>query len=305
MIVWLASFPRSGNTLLRQMLNCCFGIQSYSIYNDTSDIRTVPEASEKVGHLSYTGDWQDFRQSAAESKDPVFIKTHDAPIDASKAIYLVRHPLSTAQSYMHYLNHITHTKVDLVDCICGIGSHFPSWGAHLDYWDPLQRTNTLLLKYEDMLVDPSTTLAQLEGFLGRAPTSGWINPFVGLNQLMPAFFRQGDSKPVDATPEQCRLVHFLYSGWMERLGYTENDSLAEDGPWQKTLEEVTRRFHKEVKKLHEDVGRRAENSQELRRWAEKAESRFVEQRDLALEYMRRVQAAEASLARRHAGGEFT
>ncbi len=75
------------------MLNCCFGIRSYSIYNDTNDIRAFPEASDKVGHLSYEGDWHDFRNSAAESKEFVFIKTHGASADTSKS-----HLLSMASS---------------------------------------------------------------------------------------------------------------------------------------------------------------------------------------------------------------
>ncbi len=31
-VIWLASYPRSGNTLLRTVLYQCFGIQSASVY---------------------------------------------------------------------------------------------------------------------------------------------------------------------------------------------------------------------------------------------------------------------------------
>jgi len=37
MIIWLASYPRSGNTLLRTVIKSCMGIDSYS----DQDIRPI------------------------------------------------------------------------------------------------------------------------------------------------------------------------------------------------------------------------------------------------------------------------
>ena len=36
MIVWLASFPRSGNTMLRILLHRFYGRLSYSLYDESS-----------------------------------------------------------------------------------------------------------------------------------------------------------------------------------------------------------------------------------------------------------------------------
>jgi hypothetical protein len=33
-VTWLASYPRSGNTLLRTILKQCFGLSSQSVYPD-------------------------------------------------------------------------------------------------------------------------------------------------------------------------------------------------------------------------------------------------------------------------------
>jgi len=34
-MIWLASYPRSGNTLLRVILKHCFGLSSQSVYHDS------------------------------------------------------------------------------------------------------------------------------------------------------------------------------------------------------------------------------------------------------------------------------
>ncbi len=38
MLIGLASYPRSGNTFFRVLLNRYFGLQTYSLYDDPSDI---------------------------------------------------------------------------------------------------------------------------------------------------------------------------------------------------------------------------------------------------------------------------
>ena len=45
MIVWLASYPRSGNTFLRLVLHRLFGVPTYSVYEDHDPValRVGPE----------------------------------------------------------------------------------------------------------------------------------------------------------------------------------------------------------------------------------------------------------------------
>ncbi len=45
MIVWLASYPRSGNTFLRLVLHRLFGVPTYSVYEDDDPVaqRVGPE----------------------------------------------------------------------------------------------------------------------------------------------------------------------------------------------------------------------------------------------------------------------
>jgi hypothetical protein len=80
------------------------------------------------------------------------VKTHDPPEDNCKAIYIVRDGRSTCVSFYHYLKDFPHLdlKFSIRDVIAGF-TPFGSWGDHLDHWKPLDRPNTLFLKYEDLV----------------------------------------------------------------------------------------------------------------------------------------------------------
>ena len=90
MIVWLASYPRSGNTALRILLKAKFGLSSYSEYGDPLDIAANPGGSAAVGHVTHGLDPEEFLQEARKSRKTYLIKTHGHPTDGSKAIYVVR-----------------------------------------------------------------------------------------------------------------------------------------------------------------------------------------------------------------------
>ena len=81
MIVWLASYPRSGNTLLRIMLNKVFKQVTYSKYDDRLDIGNNEEIRTEVGHQSLNGSWQDRYTEMCESDERYFVKTHEPPED--------------------------------------------------------------------------------------------------------------------------------------------------------------------------------------------------------------------------------
>lgn len=49
--IWLASYPRSGNTLLRTILNHCFGLKSASVY--TKDLGGNEKLETYVGHIEH------------------------------------------------------------------------------------------------------------------------------------------------------------------------------------------------------------------------------------------------------------
>ena len=89
MIIWLASYPRSGNTYFRVLLNTIFGVKTYSIHNDTHDIAADQSTVEIVGHEHLP---EDFDLDRARLSNSIYvIKTHAPPQnETDMAIYLVR-----------------------------------------------------------------------------------------------------------------------------------------------------------------------------------------------------------------------
>lgn len=54
MIVWLASYPRSGNTYLRMLLHQLHGLKTYSVYDDPL-LELLDGSAEAVGHEKLPG----------------------------------------------------------------------------------------------------------------------------------------------------------------------------------------------------------------------------------------------------------
>src|ERR1043166_1341802 len=86
MIIWLASYPRSGNTFLRIVLNRLYGISTYSIYDDNDPV------AQRVGPdlLGYRPK-PNCRELMANGPNLFFTKTHKRRKgDTNPVIYLVR-----------------------------------------------------------------------------------------------------------------------------------------------------------------------------------------------------------------------
>src|SRR5690349_13748869 len=88
MIIWLASFPRSGNTFLRILLHRLYGVQSSVVYDVDGVARRLGDGA--VGYIDRPGSYDEMRANNAVH----FVKTHrqrDADIDERDgAISLVR-----------------------------------------------------------------------------------------------------------------------------------------------------------------------------------------------------------------------
>src|SRR5665213_1182473 len=104
-ITWLASYPRSGNTLLRIILSSCFGQHSHSIYSDTEF--DDPAIRHVIGHEAIGPDPRRFLREAYHQKRTIFVKTHELPgKDYHPAIYVLRDGRSSLVSHYHFLRYI-------------------------------------------------------------------------------------------------------------------------------------------------------------------------------------------------------
>ena len=159
-VVWLASYPRSGNTFLRTVLYQCFGIRSASVYRD--------DLGKQAGIEALTGHIEPTAQGRIEFGDqPVCpIKTHALPPDDRPAIYIVRDGRDAVVSLYHFWNE----RLALSDIVEG-PDYFGSWADHLTAWEPQKRPNTLLLRYEDLVDSLGASIDRIADHLGLEPRS--------------------------------------------------------------------------------------------------------------------------------------
>jgi hypothetical protein len=155
-IVWLASYPRSGNTFLRTILWNCFGLRSASIY--ANDLGGNKELEGYVGHIEHDAD----KQTRFLEGGISLVKTHEHAQDDYPAIYVIRDGRAACVSLWNFYNRSLPLEAIIK------GQHrFGTWSGHAQSWNPWVRPNTLLLRYEDMKNDLSSTLDSIGKFLQR------------------------------------------------------------------------------------------------------------------------------------------
>jgi len=224
MIVWLASYPRSGNTFLRVVLGSVFGLDTFTLYDERPE---VDPAQPEVPPLPVAGTEPtvgipfDVARFAGRAALHV-VKTHGLPTDGRPAIYVVRDGREATASYFHYHRDVLQKPVALRDVIRGrVG--FGSWGRHVAQWHPQRRPNTLLLRFEELTANPIAQVERIGAFLGVPPVGRRVPTFEELHRTAPNFFRSGrtDSWKKLLSDEDHSLFWDLHGSQMRAFGYGE------------------------------------------------------------------------------------
>jgi hypothetical protein len=217
--VWIASYPRSGNTFLRIILQNIFRVPTYSLYNVEGQSFRDPSADPLDEAPLLPANWRQLT-SDSSSATRLLIKTHGPPEDDSPAIYVVRDGRAATHSYYHYHQKFSFEQPGLVEVIAG-ACQFGGWSAHYGAWHPKTRPDTLFLRYEELVNQPAEIIPQLAAFLQLEPTGGRLPTFEELQKTYPNFFRRGQNTDYTTqwTPGQMALFNRLHGGVMKELGY--------------------------------------------------------------------------------------
>ncbi len=195
MIVWLASYPRSGNTFLRIALHQMFGVTSSVVYDFDGVASRV--GKELVGHV----DRAPLTELRA-SPEVHFVKMHrpyDSDVETGdRAICLVRDGRDAAVSWARLMTERQPTMyeavlAELVDRPERRGSG--SWGAHVLSWldAPLDADRTIIL-FEELTEHATRVVTSVMDRLGLAQSRRFVATlptFDDLQKSDPLFFRRG------------------------------------------------------------------------------------------------------------------
>jgi hypothetical protein len=209
--VWLASYPRSGNTYLRAILWTCFGLRSGSVYAD--DLLGDLVVSQHVGHFEGAA----HGVFSADFLQLPLVKTHEWPVDNRKAIYLLRNGRDCCRSLWEFLR-ASGYDVDL-DAIIAGRHHFGSWSSHVLAWDPVARPNTLFLRFEELTEDFDRTLARLARFVEMRPLHAVPPKLISPCGAGPHWLSPRTTRGQAMTAAQEALFERLHGDVMARVGY--------------------------------------------------------------------------------------
>lgn len=237
MIVWLASYPRSGNTLLRTVLKQTMGLGSYSDEDDLfpeipSTLGHSPGVKTQYGHLPVTTSWDTFYNIANAEPKLFLVKTHLLPQDDQAAIYVVRDGRAVIDSYHAF--HRTYHSQDRVppsylDLILG-NDYYGNWSSHYQAW-ARRDAPCMVVRYEHLIRPEPYLLGQIAEFVKYdGDVAPFQNPFNELQQDNSGFFRRGESiwQRSEHWSDELEMVFLdLHGEVMEELQYIDKAERAE------------------------------------------------------------------------------
>ena len=200
MIIWIASYPKSGNTWVRSLLSAYLysedGIFNFGL------LRKINQFPSKQYFKFFLNDFNDIKKIsdywiAAQdrinlfNKETTFLKTHSALCklennsftnkhNTKAAIYVVRDPRNLITSFSHHYsvsaegafksitnkNHIiTESKWGTEGF--GVASILGSWSEHYKSWQSLSFAPKIIVKYENLINDTQGTLISILNFLSN------------------------------------------------------------------------------------------------------------------------------------------
>ncbi len=211
--VWLASYPRSGNTFVRTVLAQCFGLKSGSLYGD--DLGNDPAVEALAGHIEQGPDG---RIRFGEQR-PRLVKTHHLPMDEAPAIYVLRDGREAVVSLYHFMEQ----SRPLLDIVEG-QTLFGTWAEHASSWRPELRPNTLFLRYEDLVDDLPAVIEQIAGFIGVSPGRRSLPPRDALARQGGKWIRPTGETKTRLDGEALRRFWDINGAEMHRYGYCRSDT---------------------------------------------------------------------------------
>ncbi len=176
MIIWIASYPKSGNTYIRSFLSAYFYSKNGEF--DFSLLKFIQQFPDKQFFDGFVNNaeqaskmWLPIQREIVKSKKVKFFKTHSAygsfknnPFTSNEVtlggIYVVRDPRNLVTSLMNHFSLDKNNALKMLfDENCEVKSidgnfatytFLSSWSNHLKSWNNIKNFRTIIIKYEDL-----------------------------------------------------------------------------------------------------------------------------------------------------------
>ena len=204
MIIWIASYPKSGNTWIRSLISSYLfsnnGIFNFSLLNNIERFSVNKTLLNLTSSSNYQNEvpknWIKSQEIINEDKKTHFLKTHNAMCTINSnaftninntraAIYIVRDPRNIVTSLSnHYeislddsFNFMSNKKKIIFplstnnnhyeDGTPGDFNFLSDWSSHYNSWKNINFAAVKIIKYEDFIADPLNSFISVLEFLKK------------------------------------------------------------------------------------------------------------------------------------------
>ncbi|MEM7119946.1 MAG: sulfotransferase domain-containing protein [Pseudomonadota bacterium] len=196
-IIWLASYPKSGNTWVRAFLHNLFRDPKSPFDINKMDALTGNEAALPNFTAADGRPWQEWTPDDVAAMRPAvqkrlsdrqqhmtFCKTHMSVLQVrghptinmsvtAGAVYIVRNPLDIVSSLADHQGLTTAKAIEMMNLTnyetpttqTMAGEPWGSWSQNVESWTGHANSALHVMGYEDMLADPLKVFSGLVGFL--------------------------------------------------------------------------------------------------------------------------------------------
>lgn len=228
-MIWLASFPRSGNTFFRNVLFEVYGIRSSTYHHETT--YSVDEDYDQYQVVK-----THLLPSQVEPKDP-----------SIKSVYIVRDGRDALVSIAHHRQDIvapnSDLEINLLEAIMAMGgSHFGGWSENVRQWT---KKADIIIRFKDLIEDPIREIEKLRSIMNLPqPQRDKLPTFEYLKTGIPEYgsakkyiedkdeqkkhasksFRKGKvgGWKEEMTPEMQKLFWDIHGEEMHNQGYSKD-----------------------------------------------------------------------------------
>lgn len=195
-IIWLASYPKSGNTWFRVFLANLLSkkeapvdinelydttiASNRQIFDETTGVNASDLSLSEIESLRP----RVYETLAKESDEKLYFKIHDAfiytksdhplvsELASFKALYILRNPLDVAVSFSHHLSVSVQKAIEIMEdesyAFCNrtdklfnqLEQRLFSWSGHVKSWTTQQIVPVQVIRYEDMLYSTFETFSK-------------------------------------------------------------------------------------------------------------------------------------------------